>query len=72
MTEQQPGKSAKKPSSPGRIALMGAVATGLAVFNMMGGGETPSQGVMILQYVLLAGGLIALAGGLVMTASAAR
>jgi hypothetical protein len=45
---------------------MGALATALAIFNMLPGTEAPSQAVMIMQYVFLAGGLIALAGALFM------
>ena len=63
--------SKRKPSSPGKIALLGAGATALAVFNMAtNGAEAPSQGVLILQYVCLAGGLLALVGGLIMMATA--
>jgi succinate-acetate transporter protein len=69
MSEDQSGKS--KQSNPGRIALFGAGATTLAVVNMMtNGAEAPSQGVMILQYAALAGGLFAMIGGLLMMAMA--
>jgi succinate-acetate transporter protein len=71
MSDRQGGKPARKQSSPGKIALMGAGATALAVFNMMtNGSEAPSQAVMILQYAALAGGLLALVGGLIMMATA--
>jgi hypothetical protein len=78
MSKKQNGKTAdktanetaKKPN-PGKIVLMGAGATALAVFNIMSNGpEAPSQGAMILQYALLACGLFALVGGLVMTGTA--
>ena len=70
MSEKQNGKTQnkteKKQPNPGKIALMGALATALAIFNMLPGTEAPSQAVMIMQYVFLAGGLIALAGALFM------
>ena len=70
---QQQNRTEKKPSNPGKIALMGAIATGLALFNMFsGGGEAPSQALLFLQYVLLACGLIALVGGLFMMAVAPK
>ncbi len=73
MSQNQAGKAAKKQSNPHKIALMGAGATALAVFNMMtNGAEAPSQAVMILQYAALAGGLIALVGGLIMMAMAPK
>jgi len=71
MSDNQSGKLQRKQSSPGKIALMGAVATGLGVFNLVtNGGEAPSQAVMILQYGLLGLGLVGLAGGLIMMATA--
>jgi hypothetical protein len=71
MTGNQSGK--RKQSNPGRVALIGAGATALAVFNIAtNGSEAPSQAVMILQYAGLAGGLFALAGGLIMIASARK
>lgn len=71
MIKQQSGKTEVKKANPGKIALIGAGATALAVFNIAtNGSEAPSQGVMILQYAGLAGGLLALAGGLIMMASA--
>ena len=66
----QSGKSRPKQSSPGRIALMGAIATALGLFNMFAYSEAPSQAVALLQYVLLGAGLLALAGGLIMMATA--
>ena len=71
MSDNQNNKIKKKPSTPGRIALIGAGATVLAIFNMMtNGAEAPSQGVVILQYAARAGGLVALVGGLIMMAMA--
>jgi hypothetical protein len=64
VTDNQSSKPEKKQSNPGRIILIGAVATGLALFNMATNSEAPSQAVMILQWVFLAGGLIGLGGGL--------
>lgn len=71
MSEDQNVKTRNRPSNPGKIVLFGAGATALAVVNMMtNGAEAPSQGVMILQYGALAGGLLALIGGLLMMAMA--
>jgi hypothetical protein len=62
-----PDDTPAKKSSPGRIVLMGAVATGLAVFNMATNGpEAPSQALVILDWFFLACGVVALGGGLVM------
>ena len=72
MRKAQSGKPQKKQSSPGKIVLMGAIATVLAVFNMATNSEAPSQALAILQYVLLALGLIGLAGGLFMMATAPK
>ena len=73
MSGNQSGKVGKKQSNPRRIALIGAGATALAVVNMMTNGpEAPSQGVVILQYAALAGGLFALVGGLIMMAMAQK
>lgn len=66
--QSQSGKSAAKKSSPVKIALIGAGATVLALINLVPGGEAPSQAVMLLQYVLLGAGLIALAGGFIVMA----
>ena len=49
-----------------RIALLGAGATALAVLNMSTGSEAQPTAVLILEYVALACGLLALIGGLVM------
>ena len=54
MSKEQNGKTAKKPN-PGKIVLMGAGATVLAVFNIMS---------------LLGCGLFALVGGLIMMGTA--
>ena len=71
MASDPSGKARRKPSSPGKIALIGAGATTLAVFNIAtNGSEAPSQAVMIMQYAALAGGLFALVGGLIMMATA--
>jgi hypothetical protein len=71
MSDNQSGKTEPKKANPGKIALIGAGATALAVFNMAtNGSEAPSQAVMILQYVCLVGGLLALVGGLIMMAAA--
>ncbi|HEY1472591.1 MAG TPA: hypothetical protein VGF53_00745 [Pseudolabrys sp.] len=73
MSGHQSEKVGKKQANPRKIALIGAGATALAVVNMMtNGSEAPSQGVMILQYAALAGGLIALVGGLIMMAMAPK
>ena len=69
MADNQSGKPEKKPTNPGRIALIGAVATGLALFNMATNTEAPSQAVMIMQWFFLALGLIGLGGGLIMLMS---
>jgi succinate-acetate transporter protein len=73
MSGRQSKKVGKKQANPGKIALIGAGATALAVVNIMtNGAEAPSQGVMILQYAALAGGLLALVGGLIMMAMAPK
>jgi len=51
----------------GRIALLGAGATALAIFNMSTDTEAQSTAVLILEYGALALGLFALIGGLIMT-----
>jgi len=51
----------------GRIALLGATATALAILNMSTGTEAQSTPVLILEYGALALGLLALIGGLMMT-----
>lgn len=51
----------------GRIAIIGAVATALAMLNMSVGTEAQSTPVLILEYGALALGLLALIGGLMMT-----
>jgi hypothetical protein len=73
MSENQSDKVHKKGPTARYIALSGAGATTLAVFNMMtNGAEAPSSVVMALQYAALAGGLFALIGGLIMMAAAAK
>jgi len=72
MSDHQRDEPIRK-TSPGKIALIGAGASALAVLNMATNGtEAPSQGVVILQYLALAGGLLALVGGLVMMAMATK
>jgi hypothetical protein len=66
VTDNQGGKTEKKKPNPGRIALLGAGATVLAIINMSTDTEAPSQAVLILEYTALAGGLLALIGGLIM------
>ena len=73
VSENHTDKVRRKASNPRKIALLGAGATVLAVFNMMtNGAEAPSQGVVILQYAALAGGLLALIGGVIMMAMAPK
>jgi hypothetical protein len=61
-----PGRKPQQTSNPGKIALIGAAATVLALINMSAGGEAPSSAVRMLEYLFLAGGLVGLAGGLFM------
>lgn len=73
MSCKRNGKTEAKQASPGKIALIGAGATALALFNMAtNGGEAPSQAVLLLQYVCLGAGLLALAGGLFMMTMASK
>ena len=51
---------------PRNIALIGAAATALVIVNMLTGTEPPSQMVIVLQCIALAGALLTLAGGLIM------
>jgi hypothetical protein len=69
MSQQQNGAAPRKQARGGRIVVIGAIATGLALFNLFAGGEADSPAVMLLQYAFLAAGLIALAGGFVVMAS---
>jgi hypothetical protein len=66
VTDNQGGKTGKKKSNTGKIVLLGAGATVFALINMYTDAEAPSQAVLILEYAALAGGLIALVGGLIM------
>jgi hypothetical protein len=67
VSDNQAVKSQKRRSSPRAIALIGAGATALAIINMsIGSGEAQAQAVVILEYAALAGGLVALVGGLIM------
>jgi hypothetical protein len=68
MTDNRTTMPVKKRSGP-RIALIGAVATALAIFNMWGDSEAPSQMLLILEYIGLGLGLFALVGGLIMMAT---
>ncbi len=62
MSDNQSSKPEPKKANAGKIALLGASATALAVFNMAtNGSEAPSQAAMILQYAALAGGVIMMA-----------
>ncbi len=67
MNDDRRGQAAR--SRPGKIVLIGALATGLAILNMSIGSEAPSRAVMTLQYIFLAGGLGALVGGFLLMAS---
>lgn len=51
----------------GRIALIGAAATALAILNVAVDTAAQSTPVLILEYGALSLGLIALIGGLMMT-----
>jgi len=66
MTDNPQSKQPKQTSNPGKIALMGAAATVLALINMSAGSEAPSTAVRVLEYVFLAGGLSGFVGGLIM------
>ncbi|HEX5212936.1 MAG TPA: hypothetical protein VFW22_14520 [Pseudolabrys sp.] len=71
MTGKQSEKTDAKKTNPGKIALIGGIGTALAIFNLTtNGGEGPSQALLILQYLLLACGVFALVGGLIMMAMA--
>lgn len=71
MSDNQAAKS--RNLGPGRkIALLGAGATALAVINMSTASEAQSLPVLILEYVALAAGLLALVGGLIMMAMQRR
>ncbi len=65
MGGDQSGKTEKK-SPARRIALLGAMATVLAIINMSMRGEAQPLLVVILQDVALGLGLLALVGGLIM------
>jgi hypothetical protein len=58
-------KPDRKQANPGKIVALGAVATALALINLSTGTEAHSTAVKILEYAALAGGLIALVGGLI-------
>lgn len=65
MSDDQAAKPASKGSGR-KIALLGAGATALAVINMSIASEAQSLPVLILEYVALAGGPLALVGALIM------
>ena len=71
MSDNQAGKSGKTQPG-GRIALIGAGATALAVINMSTGSEAQSTPVLILENLALAGGLVGLVGGLIMMTTQRR
>lgn len=66
MTDIETSKAPAKRHG-GRIALIGAAATALAVLNIASDTEAQSTAVLILEYGALALGLFALIGGLIMT-----
>jgi hypothetical protein len=73
MSDNQSDKAKKKRGTARHIALLGAGATVLAVFNMMtNGAEAQPSVVVILQYTALAAGLFALVGGVIMMAMAPK
>ena len=72
MRHNQNEKIERKKPNPKNIALFGAAATVLTIINMSTGIEPPSQGVIMLQYAILTGALIALVVGLIMIAMAAK
>ncbi len=51
---------------PRTIALVGAAATALVIVNMSTGTEPPSQRVIVVQCIALAGALLTLVAGLTM------
>jgi len=69
MGDSQNGTRKKQPMKPRTMVLLGAATVVLAIINMSTGGEAPRQAVAIMQYACLAGGLVALVGGLVMMMS---
>jgi hypothetical protein len=69
MGDNQNGKPKKQQMKPGTMVLLGAVTVALSIINMSMGSEAPGQALAIVQYALLAGGLVALVGGLVMMIS---
>ena len=71
MRDNRAGKSENAPSGR-KIALLGAGATALAVVNMSTGSEAQSTPVLILEYLALAAGLLALVGGLIMMVTRRR
>ena len=70
MTDNQ--SKPTKTGNPGRIALIGAIGTGLAIINLATNSEAPSSAVGMLQYIALGLGLVALIGGLIAMAVAPK
>ncbi len=66
MGDNQTGKAKKQPMKPGTMVLLGAVTVALGIINMSSDSEAPSQALAIVQYALLAGGVVSLAGGLIL------
>ena len=66
MSDNHDRKPELKYSTPGKVVLIGAAATVLALINMSAGGEASSTAVRFLEYAFLTGGLVALVGGLIM------
>ena len=65
MSDNPNGKSSNESGKYGRMALITAAVSAWLIYDMATATEVPRQAVMILQYVLLAGALIGLAGSLV-------
>jgi hypothetical protein len=66
MSDDQGGKKQLTYSTAGKVVLVGAAATVLALINMSAGGEASSTAVRFLEYAVLTAGLVALGGGLIM------
>ena len=65
MSDNRNGASRRKSTNWGLTALMSGAAAAWLIYDISSASEAPSWAVMILQYVLLVGCLIGLAGGLV-------
>jgi len=66
MNDDQGGKKQLTYSPAGKVVLIGAAATVLALINMSAGGAASAAAVRFLEYAFLTAGLIALGGGLIM------